>query len=253
MRSRAVVRALLLGAFVSLVAMAEDGAISEEAKAYFKNGVELIRDKTPNYQDAIVQFRLAYEKSGKSWKVLGNLGLCAMKLERDGEAIEYYTDYLKRGADQVEADERKTIERDLLLLKGNLATVTVSGAGVTQVIDQRQGSSAPAQAYEVKAGKASLLLRSGSHTLVAKTSKGTEERWEVVLSPGQTVEHAFFAPTAAPKASASAPVASAAPTSAPPPPPAEDTGAGMRTAGYVALGVGGVALLGGTFLGHYVG
>ncbi len=69
-------------------------AISEEAKAYFKNGVELIQEQPPNYQDAYYQFRLAYEKS-KSWKVLGNLVLCSFKLERDGEAIQYYTDYLK--------------------------------------------------------------------------------------------------------------------------------------------------------------
>jgi len=36
--------------------------ISEEAKAYFKNGVELIQEQPPNYQDAYYQFRLAYEK-----------------------------------------------------------------------------------------------------------------------------------------------------------------------------------------------
>lgn len=245
MRWRASLGAMVAGLCITCAAAAQDGAISDEAKAYFKNGVELIRDKTPNYQDAIVQFRLAYEKSNKSWKVLGNLGLCALKLERDGEAIEYYTEYLKRGGDQLEADERKPIERDLLLLKGNLGTVTLSGAGLTQIVDQRQGSSAPPQVYTVTAGRLVLPLRAGSHTLVAKSAKGTEERWEIVLTPGQTAEHAFFGAS-----SAGGPPPPAGPGAPPPSPaPADDPGAGMRLGGYVALGVGGVALLGGTFLG----
>src|SRR5882724_12998761 len=53
-----------------------DEPISEDAKLYFKNGVELIQSQPPNYHDAYYQFKLAYEKS-HSWKVLGNFGLCA--------------------------------------------------------------------------------------------------------------------------------------------------------------------------------
>ena len=71
--------------------------ISEEAKLYFQNGVELIQNQPPNYQDAYYQFKLAWDRS-HSWKVLGNWGLCALKLERDGEAIWAYSEYLKKGA-----------------------------------------------------------------------------------------------------------------------------------------------------------
>ncbi|HEY3666905.1 MAG TPA: hypothetical protein VGL19_12920, partial [Polyangiaceae bacterium] len=92
-----------------------DEPISEDAKLYFKNGVELIQSQPPNYQDAYYQFKLAYEKS-HSWKVLGNFGLCAFKLERDGEAIQYYTDYLKGGGNDVDPDERAALRRDLLVL-----------------------------------------------------------------------------------------------------------------------------------------
>src|ERR1041384_2551839 len=87
----------LLGAVVLAALLLVSGSaraqekISDEAKLYFKNGVELIQQSPPNYQDAYYQFKLAYEKSG-SWKVLGNLGLCALKLERDGEALPAYTD-----------------------------------------------------------------------------------------------------------------------------------------------------------------
>src|SRR4026208_1229727 len=87
--------ALLAAVLWTAPAAAADDAIPEEAKLYFKNGVELIQDKPPNYQDAYYQFKLAWEKS-KSWKVLSNWGLCALKLERDGEAIWAYTEYLSK-------------------------------------------------------------------------------------------------------------------------------------------------------------
>src|SRR6478609_9960957 len=141
-----VASALGAGALLfNATAYAAGDAISDEAKAYFKNGVELIQDQPPNYQDAYYQFRLAYEKS-KSWKVLGNLGLCSFKLERDGEAISYYTDYLQGGGNDIDPDERAALERDLLVLNGNSAGVTLTSAATdVDLTDSRAGSSAPPQ------------------------------------------------------------------------------------------------------------
>src|SRR6187402_2082632 len=82
------------------------------AKMHFANGVELLQASPPNYQDAFRQFQLAYQKTHGSWKVMGNLGLCALKLERDGEALSYYQGYLKDGGDQIDPDERSHIERE---------------------------------------------------------------------------------------------------------------------------------------------
>jgi len=119
--------ALCAGLMLCTAAAHAGDAISEEAKAYFKNGVELIQEQPPNYQDAYYQFRLAYDKS-KSWKVLGNLGLCSFKLERDGEAIQYYTEYLKGGGNDIDPDERAALQRDLLVLNGNSAGITLTSA-----------------------------------------------------------------------------------------------------------------------------
>src|SRR5262245_13737348 len=99
-------QALLLAALLWAAPASADDAIPEEAKLYFKNGVELIQGQPPNYQDAYYQFKLAWEKS-KSWKVLSNWGLCALKLERDGEAIWAYTEYLKQK--DIDPDERKDL------------------------------------------------------------------------------------------------------------------------------------------------
>ena len=132
----------------------------DTAKRYFQNGVDLITAAQPNYQDAYYQFQLAYRESGQSWKVLGNLGLCALKLERDQEAVGFYEQYLKKGGSEIAAEERAAIEQDLLLLKGNLATVRISSpVQELKIVDRRAGSSAPAQSYSLKGGALELELR----------------------------------------------------------------------------------------------
>jgi len=248
-----VTSALCAGAMLCASSARAGDAISEEAKAYFKNGVELIQDQPPNYQDAYYQFRLAYEKS-KSWKVLGNLGLCSFKLERDGEAIQYYSDYLKGGGKDIDPDERAALERDLLVLNGNSATVTLTSASADiDLADTRAGSSAPPQSYRLEGGKLTLRLRAGTHTLTASHA-GKALRWEVALSPGRSNSHDFdFSEQPAPVAAApvaALPAAAAASTApAPPPEPASSAGSPVRTIGFVSAGVGVAALAGGVVVG----
>lgn len=251
--SRAVGAGFLFVAisFASLPAAAEE-KISEEAKLYFKNGVELIQANPPNYQDAYYQFKLAYEKS-HSWKVLGNLGLCALKLERDGEALAAYTEYLKSGGKDVDPEERAALERDTLLISGNSAVLNLTSAVPdADLIDTRAGSSVPPQTYKFQNGALALRLRAGTHTLTASTSDGRKEKWEVVLTPGKSVDYRFaFAPppVAQPAAPLSPTEASTTPVSLPPP---VDDGEGkfpLRTVGFVTAGVGAAALVGGVVTG----
>jgi hypothetical protein len=230
---------------VTAPAYAQD-AISEEAKAYFRNGVDLISGSTPNYQDAYYQFKLAYEKSG-SWKVLGNLGLCAMKLERDGEAIEYYTKYLAEGGDEIDPEERQALQRDLLLIKGNAVEVTITTPEPEiEVTAARSGTAAGAQSYLITNGRGTLLLRAGTHAITA-TKDGKSLRWDVVLSPGKPQSHTFDFSEPAPGA---APPPGPAPGTVPPP-AAEprQTGGTLRTVGFVTAGVGVLALGGGVVTG----
>lgn len=233
--------------------------ISEEAKGYFKNGVELIQQSPPNYQDAYYQFKLAYDKS-HSWKVLGNLGLCAFKLERDGEALQAYSDYLKGGGKSIDPEERKAMERDSLLITGNTSVVNLSAdVDEANVLDARAGSSVPPQSYKLAAGTLALRLRAGTHTLTASTADGKQQKWDVTITPGQTLEHRFdfnAAPAVAPAAVAAVPAATPAPGPAPqtPPPVAPEQssakgGSSLRTVGFIVGGVGGAALVGGIVTG----
>lgn len=227
-----VVAALALLGSVSRLSYAAQDA----AKRYFQNGVDLITAEQPNYQDAYYQFQLAYQESGKSWKVLGNLGLCALKLERDQEAAAYYEQYLDQGGNDIAREERTAIEQDLLLLKGNLATVVLtSKIAELKIIDRRAGSQAPAQPYTLVNGKLELQLRAGNHTLTA-TNGEKRLNWEVVLEPKSQSAHEFDfdAPVAAPA------VTPAAPTGGADRSPRRG-GTDLRVPGFISLAAGAVA------------
>lgn len=250
----------MLMALLSTGSAGAEEKISEEAKGYFRNGVELIQSSPPNYQDAYYQFKLAYEKSG-SWKVLGNLGLCALKMERDGEALDHYTNYLKGGGNDIDPEERKALERDSLLISGNSAVVNLTAATPdADVVDARAGSSVPPQAYKFAGTNLTLRLRAGTHTITATSSDGKSEKWEVVLSPGKTVDHRFdfaggaAAPPVAAPAGTPPPGGASQPTpvgSEPGPAATEEPkkGSPLRLVGFIAAGVGGAALVGGVVTG----
>jgi hypothetical protein len=240
---------LLLALLVRANPAGAEEKISDEAKLYFRNGVELIQSSPPNYQDAYYQFRLAYEKS-RSWKVLGNLGLCALKLERDGEALDAYSEYLKSGGKEVDAEERKALERDMLLISGNTALVNLtSGVPDAEVMDARAGSSVPPQTYKFQNGALALRLRAGTHTLTASSSNGKQERWEVSVTPGRTLEHRFeFAEAPAAVVAPPPPPEPAAPPPQPQEPP-KSKASPLRTVGFVTAGVGVAAIVGGVITG----
>lgn len=237
-----------LSSFTASLPVNAKEQISEEARAFFRNGVDLLQASPPNYQDAYYQFKLAFEKSN-SWKVLGNMGLCAVNLERDGEALGYYDEYLKRGGKEINKEERAAIERDVLLIRGNAASVELNSAGADEVelLDARSGSSAPAQTYIIGADKKTLTLRAGTHTLTATAKDGRTLKWDVALTPGKVAHHEFdFNAPAEPvaKDAAEPPPAPIAQTTAPEPAPAaESRTSPLRTIGFVTGGVG-LALLG---------
>ncbi len=206
------------------------------ARLHFANGVELLQSDPPNYQDAYRQFQLALEKSGGSWKVRGNLGLCALKLERDGEALVHYGEYLDKGGDEIDPQERSHIERELLLIKGNLTTVKLEASDPeARVSVTRQGSTSPTQLYELEGGKAQLGLRSGSFTIVAKSGEKRLE-WSTVLSAGEETSYVFDFNQQATKAESKDPAKSATETSSKP--------STLRIVGFITAGTG-VAVLGG--------
>jgi hypothetical protein len=178
-------------------AQAADDSINEEARKHFSAGVSLLQDPDgARYEDAYREFEAAYSAS-LSPKILGNIGYCALKLERDGEAIAAYTRYLQEVRD-VDPAEATQITRDVATLRAGLVRVTVTvDAPDGSVIDKRmpvRGDSVT-NLYSMVNGKVDLGLRPGHHIIEVKARGETQERWEFDAKPGATLSRAVTVKT----------------------------------------------------------
>jgi hypothetical protein len=218
----------------------------DEARRLFKVGLALLGDpEGAKFEEARAQFQRAYDLSG-NWKVLSNLGVCQLKLERDGEAIKSYEAYLVGGGNNIDADERAQVERDLGVLKAQVVTVRLSfpAAGAT-VADQRTDNRGNkiGNAYTAAAETLVLGLHPGDHVLTARLTSGAA-KWETTLSPGSTVEHRFeVAPEPAQVAIAPQGAAMASPTTEQGAPAREGTRP-ITTAVWIGAGVTGALAVG---------
>ncbi len=215
---------------------------NEEGKRAFAAGVNLLQDPDgARYEDALPQFRRAYELTG-SWKVLGNIGICSLKLERDGEAIAAFEKYLTSGGKEIDRAERAQVERDLATLKAAVVTVHLSfpEPGV-KVEDDRVNNRGQhvVNSYAATSAALDIGLHAGHHTLTAR-SKQNQERWEVELETGRPAQHAFFVG----KTSDGAPVVTEPPAAAsglstPPPGPSSLAANAQPSANGAASGATG--------------
>jgi len=171
-----------------------DVPISEEARTHFAAGVALLQDpKAPRYEDAYREFKTAYAAS-PSYKILGNLGLCAMKIERDQEAIDAYEKYLKEAGPELSQPERDQAQRDLLTLKSGVVTVTLSsdppGASIEDVRTPIEGNDIK-NAYGQATAPLTLGLRRGHHVITARLEGYIDQRWEFEASGTTLPPHVF--------------------------------------------------------------
>ena len=163
-----------------------DEKISTEARAHFEAGVTLLQDPDgARYEEAYREFLIAHEQS-RSPRVLGNVGLCAMKLERDAEAIDAYSRYLEEVGD-IDPVEREQIRRDLVTLKSGVVrvTLTVSPPGA-KVVDVRVAvrGDAVTNVYSPSGDKITIGIRPGHHVLKAKVADRESASVEIDAAPG---------------------------------------------------------------------
>jgi hypothetical protein len=174
------------------VARADDVPVSESARQHFTAGVNLLQDPDgARYDEAYREFKAAYADS-PSWKILGNLGIAAMKLERDGEAIEAFTKYLKEGGTQIDPDERAQFSRDLQTLQAGAAKVTLeSDPPGAMIVDERFpfAGSPVVNRYGPINEKTEIGVRGGHHRVTATVAGFKPSVWEFD-TPSQG-EHPF--------------------------------------------------------------
>jgi len=159
---------LLVAFLCALTAQGAAVQVSDQARAHFKQGVAyLTQPGGADYAKAYEQFKQAYADS-PSPKILGNLGLCAAKLERDGEAIAAYRRYLE-GAGAKSARERRQIEADVRMMTGRVSWLRLEGAPAGAAVTDRRtvtGAHDVVNEYVLGAGDMELGLRAGEHELV---------------------------------------------------------------------------------------
>jgi hypothetical protein len=228
--------------------------ITEKARELFRTGVTLLQDPDgARYEEAYQQFKAAYAES-PSWKILGNLGFSAMKLERDGEAIHAFQGYLEQGGKELSRAERVQFQSDLDTLSATAATVTIlglpAGTRVTDVRSPNQGSDVK-NYYEVPEGEPLVLrLRPGAHRLTAQWSGQEPQTHELAASARGAHEVKFEA--AQPEPVQPEPVVAPMPEPAPPPVSVSTSDEGFFQSplpAYISFGVGGVGIgLGVVFL-----
>src|ERR1041385_21749 len=195
---------LLLTGSLSGTARAQDAQVSETARQHFKTGVAYLTDPDgARYEEAYREFKAAYADS-PSWKILGNLGITSMKLERDGEAVEAFQKYLQGGGNQIDPAERAQMERDLMTTQSGLVWVNIRCDPPNAFgVDERAPLSGRAivNRYDLAAdGALRVGVRRGHHKMTAKLDGFEDNSWEFDAEPGaeQTHEYKLERPKAAP-------------------------------------------------------
>lgn len=195
MRNRLIPGAVaVLVLAVAAPATAGDVPITDAARKHFSAGVNFMQDPDgARYEEAYREFKAAYAES-PSWKILGNLGICAMKLERDGEAIDAYTKYLKEGGKQLSDAERAQFSRDLSTLQASVVTAKLESqpAGASYVDERIPVRGEPiVNRYTSKGAPLQLGLRPGHHRITAHLDGYKDEKWVFDAQPSGSVSHVF--------------------------------------------------------------
>lgn len=218
-----------------------------EARKQFDAGVALLDDPDgAKYEEAYRAFKKVHELI-KSPKVLGNIGFCAMQLERDGEAIDAYASYL-REVDDIPERERAQIERDLGTMRATIAKVRVTTkepVSAATLVDHRSQSKGPRveNEYVFDGTEITLRIRPGRHTMKLRTSDGRESLpLEVTADPaGERSYEIVFPPPKREEPDAQ-------PAPPPPAPAAEPSSPSLLGPGVLAV-VGGAAIVTGVVSG----
>jgi hypothetical protein len=236
--------ALLIG--TTSVAAFADVPISDAARQHFQAGVNLLQDPDgARYAEAYREFQTAYADS-PSWKILSNLGIAALKLERDGEAADAFAKYLAEGGTNIDADERAQVERDLQTLRAGLVKITVDsdppGAMITDERVPNAGGTI-VNRYGPFTAAVEIGIRGGHHRMTASLSGYKDSVWEFD-TPSQGNAHTFKLEQVQ-----VAPAANPAGPDAGTPPPSATAKRPVPTGVFVGVAVTGALAVGGAVVG----
>jgi hypothetical protein len=232
----AVALAVLVPAHVT-TASADDA--KARAQQLFNEGLAAIEKGDPGTGCAKLRESLGLFTVANT---LFNVAQCDEQDGKIASALEHW----QRGLALLDArDKRAPVAKERIAALEprvpRLRIVVPVGQGATTVV--LDGRELAANVLD-----APLLVEPGKHELLIRVPGRQERRHEVDLSAGERTE---VVATPGPAATSSAPTASASASAPQPPPTASatvgplppDAGSGLRTAGYVSLGIGGAGFI----------
>jgi hypothetical protein len=169
--------------------------LGADARRHFEAGIAYVDDPNgSNWEDALKEFRAAYELS-HAWQILNNIGLCALNLERDGEAIAAYREYLAHSKEkEFSTRQRKQIESDVAMLSASLVEVTVEVEPQDAIVtDERRNArgNLVVNQYVVKNGKAKIGVHPGLHKMIVQAQGYLDAEWSFNADPSSSHQHRF--------------------------------------------------------------
>jgi hypothetical protein len=170
-----------------------DKAQLAEAKRHMEAGAAFYNDPSGHKcEEAYREFKKAYDLSG-SLNALKAMGICALELERDGEAIERLEKYLEGKGAQIEAGDKAQVESDLKALRAAVARVTFkSDRSEVRITDVRTPSKGPQVTNDYAlTGEQTLGIHPGRHTFTASAEGAPSLTWTVEIANGGTYDHMF--------------------------------------------------------------
>ncbi|HMA97497.1 MAG TPA: hypothetical protein VKP30_32650 [Polyangiaceae bacterium] len=240
---------VLFGSLIVNPALAA-GRLSPDAKAHFDAGLNYVDEPTgPKWEEALQEFEAAYAIS-PAWELKNNIALCALNLERDGEAIAAYQEYLAHGGEKgLSEKHRKQIERDIATLTASLVQVKLHvDAPEGTIVDERKTSKGELRVnrYPFKSGTAELGIHPGSHKISIEAHGRVSEIWFFDAPPASSHEHRFVLASDAKPSVVQDRSDSTIDVAAPPKP---NTNTHVPTAVYIGLSATGVFAVAATTTG----
>lgn len=165
-----------------------------EAKTHMEAGAAFYNDPAGHKcEEAYREFKKAYDLSG-STKALRAMGVCALLLERDSEAIAHLEKWLSVKDDKTPAAEVAQAEQDLKGLKTASAWLTFSSdrsnVRITDVRTPATGFPITNQ-YVASGAERTVGIRPGQHVFTASSDGAPDIVWRLDATNAGTYKHMF--------------------------------------------------------------
>ncbi len=165
-----------------------------QAKGHMEAGAAFYNDPSGHKcEEAYREFKKAFDLSGSMNAVKG-MGLCAMELERDGEAISLLDKFLDAKGDQLDPADKQQMETDLKAIRSAVAWVTLksdrSSVTITDVRTPARGFPITNR-YTVGIAGSRIGIHPGTHEFKASVDGAPDQVWKVEITNGSKYEHEF--------------------------------------------------------------